>query len=148
MSVIKKQAYLEPLVDTVKENALVTKPDCIMSVDIMTVKVDDLRWESDFSLKVKSNDFVHALIAYFDIEFTKCHKPISFSTGPESRYTHWKQTVFYLQDVLTVCSGENINGHIKVEPNTTNHRNLDISISIDFVGSVHSINRTQNYCLR
>src|ERR1041384_2228428 len=45
---------------------------------------------------------------WFDIEFTACHKPIRFSTGPHTKYTHWKQTVFYLQDVLTVEEGEEI----------------------------------------
>ena len=27
------------------------------------------------------NDYVHALITYFNIEFTKCHKRTGFSTG-------------------------------------------------------------------
>ena len=29
------------------------------------------------------------------------------------RNTHWKQTVFYLDDVLTVCDGEEIRGKLK-----------------------------------
>jgi type I protein arginine methyltransferase len=33
------------------------------------------------------------------------HKPLSFSTGPFSKYTHWKQTVFYLREALTVNAG-------------------------------------------
>ena len=43
---------------------------------------------------------------YFDIDFSKCHKRVWFSTGPQAYYTHWKQTVFYLSKVLAVkvCS--------------------------------------------
>lgn len=29
-------------------------------------------------------------------------------SGPESPYTHWKQTVFYLDEYLTVKTGEEI----------------------------------------
>jgi hypothetical protein len=35
-------------------------------------------------------------VTFFNIEFTKCHKRVGFSTAPEAPYTHWKQTVFYL----------------------------------------------------
>jgi hypothetical protein len=52
------------------------------------------------------NDYVHALVGYFDVSFKACHKTIQFSTGPLARSTHWKQTVFYLEDTLTVRQGE------------------------------------------
>jgi hypothetical protein len=48
---------------------------------------------------------VHALVGYFDTRFQGLHKPVSFSTGPAARTTHWKQTVFYLEDTLTVRPG-------------------------------------------
>lgn len=48
------------------------------------------------------NDYVHALVGYFDVSFKACHKAIGFSTSPQARSTHWKQTVFYLEDTLTV----------------------------------------------
>ena len=45
------------------------------------------------------------------------HKPVRFSTGPFTEYTHWKQTVFYLRQPLTICEGERIKGRITVKPN-------------------------------
>lgn len=57
-------------------------------VDIYTVKVEDLTFTSPFCLQVKRNDYVHALVAYFNIEFTRCHKRTGFSTseaGPWGR---------------------------------------------------------------
>lgn len=56
--------------------------------------------------------------------FGVCHKPIRFSTSPCSRVTHWKQTVFYLEDTLTVCEGEEITGLIACKPNEKNPRDL------------------------
>jgi protein arginine N-methyltransferase 1 len=148
MSVIKKQAYLEPLVDTVSADSVVTKAAKVMSVDIHTVKVEDLTWSSPFKISANRNDYVHAFVAYFDIEFSKCHKNVVFVTGPDNTYTHWKQTVFYLHDTITVNAGESITGHISVAPNPGNHRDLDITIKYDFDGTVHSLHETQEYRLR
>ena len=109
-----------------------------------------------FKLVATRNDYVHALVAYFDVYFTACHKLVWFSTSPthwrpklisqctqmagqlgiisicaaradfillytrcmagisthlrRSRSTHWKQTVVYLSDTITICQGEVITG--------------------------------------
>ena len=126
---LKETAMSEPLVDTVDMKAVVTDPSPVISFDLYTVKSSDLAFEAPFTLNVRRNDFVHALIAWFDIEFTKCHKPIKFSTGPHTKYTHWKQTVFYLHHVLTADEGEQISGVLDSKPNTKNRRDLDIKIS-------------------
>ncbi|CAF1948005.1 unnamed protein product [Brassica oleracea var. botrytis] len=47
---------------------------------------------------------------------TKCN------AGPKSRDTHWKQTVLYLEDVLTICEGETITGSMTIAPNEKNLR--------------------------
>jgi protein arginine N-methyltransferase 1 len=109
--------------------AVVTDPTAVLTLDLYTVKVEDLAFTSPFTLDVRRDDFVHALIAWFDIDFTACHKPIRFSTGPHTKYTHWKQTVFYLKDVLTVQQGEQITGVIDNKPNDKNKRDLDVKIT-------------------
>jgi hypothetical protein len=38
--------------------------------------------------------------------------------------THWKQTVFYLEDTLTVCTGEELGGTLACRPNDKNPRDL------------------------
>jgi protein arginine N-methyltransferase 1 len=119
----------EPLVDTVEMKAVVTDPAAVLTIDLYTVKPADLAFTTAFSLDVRRNDFIHALIAWFDIDFTACHKPIRFSTGPHTKYTHWKQTVFYLRDVLTVEEGEQIKGVLENKPNAKNKRDLDVKIS-------------------
>lgn len=50
-------------------------------MDIYTVKPEDLSFTSAFCLQVQRNDYIHALVTYFNIEFTKCHKKTGFSTG-------------------------------------------------------------------
>ena len=41
-------------------------------------------------------------------------------TAPEARYTHWKQTVFYIDDCLTIKSGEQLSGVFSMAPNPKN----------------------------
>lgn len=126
---MKETALTEPLVDTVEMKALVSDPCPIISFDLYTVTKEDLAFKVPYSLTVKRSDFVHAVIAWFDIEFGACHKPILFSTGPHAKYTHWKQTVFYLRDVLTVEEEEVVSGMLENKPNDKNKRDLDISIT-------------------
>lgn len=38
--------------------------------------------QAPFSLTVSRNDYVHALVAFFDVSFDDCHKPVGFSTSP------------------------------------------------------------------
>eukprot|EP00743_Colponemidia_sp_Colp-15_P001208 GILK01001328.1.p1 GENE.GILK01001328.1~~GILK01001328.1.p1 ORF type:complete len:398 (+),score=81.47 GILK01001328.1:175-1194(+) len=148
MSCIKKLAMMEPLVDTVNEEAIVSQPYPILTVDIATVRKEDLDFKSQFSLPITRNDYVHAVVAWFDITFSHCHKPLSFSTGPAARYTHWKQTVFYLDEAITVNTNETLNGTIAVKRNHKNPRDLDIKIAYHFEGANSTLHNTQFYRLR
>ncbi|GAB7348928.1 hypothetical protein MBLNU459_g7614t1 [Dothideomycetes sp. NU459] len=127
-SPLKHTALTEPLVDTVEMKAVVTDPSPVITLDLYTCTTADLAFNVPFNLSVRRTDYIHALIAWFDIEFSACHKPIKFSTGPHTKYTHWKQTVFYLKDALTVEAGEQIAANLDCKPNERNRRDLDIAI--------------------
>jgi protein arginine N-methyltransferase 1 len=148
MSCIKAVAMREPLVDVVEPHMILSNAVPILTVDITKVQKSDLSFSAPFRLKAERNDFCHALVAYFDIEFSKCHKPIRFSTGPRARYTHWKQTVFYLEDVLSIRQNEVITGTLSCKPNQKNPRDLDITIDYDFVGSNMQASGSQKYNMR
>jgi len=148
MSCIRSVAVNEPLVDVVEAKQVVATPCLIKEVDLYKVKKEDLAFESPFQIEIKRNDYVHALITYFNIEFTKCHKRTGFSTSPESRYTHWKQTVFYLEDYITAKSGETLNGVFTMKPNERNNRDLDFEVSVAFEGELSSLKETRAYKMR
>ncbi|KAK8278479.1 hypothetical protein V6Z12_D09G045100 [Gossypium hirsutum] len=114
MSSIKKQAMMEPLVDTVDQKQIVTNCHLLKTMDISMMVPGDASFTAPFKLIAERDDYIHAFVAYFDVSFTKCHKLMGFSTGPRSRPTHWKQTVLYLEDVLTICEGETIIGSMTV----------------------------------
>ena len=101
MSAIRKVALTEPLVDVVDRNQVVTGNCLVKEIDIQTLKKEEIPFEAPFHLQIRRNDYVQALVTFFNTEFTHCHKRVGFSTAPEAPYTHWKQTVFYLEDYLT-----------------------------------------------
>ncbi|KAJ6407200.1 hypothetical protein OIU84_010663 [Salix udensis] len=148
MTCIKKQAMGEPLVDTVDQNQIVTNCQMLKTMDISKMASGDTSFTVPFKLVAERDDYIHALVAYFDVSFTKCHKLMGFSTGPRSRATHWKQTVLYLEDVLTICQGEALTGSMTVAPNKKNPRDIDITIKYSLNGQRCVASRTQHYKMR
>merc|ERR1712133_209377 len=148
MSCIRKVALTEPLVDTVDCNQVVTNSCLIKDIDIQTCTKEDIPFTSPFHLQIKRNDYMQALVTYFNIEFTKCHKRVGFSTAPEARYTHWKQTVFYLDDYLTCKKGDEVTGVFSMKPNTRNVRDLDFEIKVDFNGELGKVSENNAYRMR
>ncbi|XP_074181346.1 protein arginine N-methyltransferase 8 isoform X4 [Rhinolophus sinicus] len=176
MSCIRDVAMKEPLVDIVDPKQVVTNACLIKEVDIYTVKTEELSFTSAFCLQIQRNDYIHALVTYFNIEFTKCHKKMGFSTAPgrscnahqglgfqstsasgpsgprllapDAPYTHWKQTVFYLEDYLTVRRGEELYGTISMKPNAKNVRDLDFTVDLDFKGQLCETSVSNDYKMR
>ncbi|GMQ06199.1 hypothetical protein CsSME_00050875 [Camellia sinensis var. sinensis] len=148
MSCIKKQSMMEPLVDTVDQNQIVTNCQLLKTMDISKMAPGDASFAAPFKLVAERDDYIHALVAYFDVSFTKCHKLTGFSTGPRSRATHWKQTVLYLEDVLTICEGEALVGSMTVAQNKKNPRDVDIMIKYSLNGRRCVVSRTQSYRMR
>ncbi|KAG8803538.1 type I protein arginine N-methyltransferase Rmt1 [Serendipita sp. 399] len=130
-SCLKEVALREPLVDTVDVKAVVTDPYLLKEIDIMTVKKEELSFEAPFRLRVTRDDQIHAFLAWFDIAFEACHKPVKFSTGPHSQYTHWKQTVFYTTEPIAVYQNDVIQGMLTCKPNERNNRDLDIVVEYE-----------------
>merc|ERR1719442_220152 len=128
MSSIRKVAISEPLVDSVDHKCLVTNNCLIKEIDIQTVKKEE--------------------IPFFSVEFSHCHKRIGFSTSPEHQYTHWKQTVFYLDDYITCKKGEEVTGVFTMKPNARNVRDLDFEISVNFEGELCTVKESTAYRMR
>lgn len=147
MSAIKKVALNEPLVDTVEGQAVNCKPFVFREIDLNTVTKEELSFEVPFQLEFERDDYAHALLAWFDIDFSACHKKISFSTGPFTKYTHWKQTVFYLNDVIVGHKGEVIEGSLSCKPNAKNPRDLDIGIEVKFDGKSSKFHEKNSYSM-
>jgi len=147
-SCIGKLALLEPLVDCVQADQICTNDAQICAIDINSMKKEDAHFQSAFELTATRNDFIHALVGYFDCTFSACHKPLLLPTSPRHRQTHWKQTVFYLEDTIPICKGETLKGTLTCAPNAHNPRDLDIVLSYSCNGRRCQVTRVQDYKMR
>jgi len=148
MSCIRKVALQEPLVDVVDRNQVVSNACMLKEINIQTVTKEDIPFSSPFTVTMKRNDYVQALVTFFNIEFSMCHKRVGFSTAPEAPYTHWKQTVFYLEDYVTCKKGEELSGNFRMAPNERNKRDLDFEIDVEFHGELCEMSETNKYKMR
>jgi len=148
MSSLGKVAVTEPLVDVVDRNQVVASACLLKEIDIQTCTKEDIPFQSDFMIQLKRNDYIQALVTFFNIEFTHCHKRVGFSTSPEAPYTHWKQTVFYLNDYLTCKKGEEVRGVFKMTPNNRNNRDMDFELSLEFNGELCNVKEENKYRMR
>ena len=74
-------------------------------------------------------DRVHALVSWFDTTFGDLTRPVVLTTSPLKKYTHWKQSVFYLERPLDCRKGDTIYGSIATRQDSKNFRELNIKIS-------------------
>ena len=148
MSCIKRSIIREPVLTTdVTSGAVVTTSCLIKEVDIQTCRKQELNICSPFHLEVIRKDYVEALMVYFDVTFTGCKQTIRLSTSPFTQPTHWKQTVFYLQDYMTAQQGEEITGTFTMWSNGRNYSDLDIEIRVQHEGDLKWFAQTNLYKL-
>jgi type I protein arginine methyltransferase len=148
MSCIKALAMAEPLVDVVEPGQVATSVAVLKTFCMKTMTKADAAFSVDWEVKAVRNDYVHALVAFFDVEFTACHTPVRFSTGPAARPTHWKQAVFYLEHTLTVCEGERVAGTLACAPSPANPRDLDIALTYEVDGQRGRVSGSQEFKMR
>jgi hypothetical protein len=55
--------------------------DIFQTMDISKMTPGDASFTVPFKLVAERNDYIHALVAYFNVSFTRCHKLMGFSTG-------------------------------------------------------------------
>lgn len=100
--------------------------------------VDDINIDTIFRLRAIRDDYIHAFVTYFIVEFSACSQRTFINTGrsifskicqvtiedlflaPGAGYTHWKQTVFYFPDYATVKRDEVLEGKFSSKVNLEN----------------------------
>lgn len=146
MGCIAELALDEPLVDVVEERMVATSTAHLKTFDIARIGLaeDELYLpQTPFELVALREDFVHALVFSFDTFFTASN--ISFSTSPHAKYTHWKQTVLYLPEALSMRKGEALRGTIEIRPNRKNPRDLNISLTCTLSGTYQAVTLAHEY---
>uniref|UniRef100_A0A8C0HB70 Protein arginine N-methyltransferase 3 n=1 Tax=Chelonoidis abingdonii TaxID=106734 RepID=A0A8C0HB70_CHEAB len=140
MSCMKKAVIPEVVVEVVDPSTLISEASVVKRIDCHTTSIPDLEFSSDFTLIITENTMCTAVAGYFDIFFEKnCHNSVMFSTGPKCTKTHWKQTVFLLENPISVKTGETLRGKITVLKNRRDPRSLIITLSVNNTKQTYSL---------
>ncbi|KAG8431917.1 hypothetical protein GDO86_019319 [Hymenochirus boettgeri] len=140
MSCMKKSVIPEGVVEVVTPEAMVSEPCIVKNIDCQTSSIKDLDFACDFGLKITKDAQCTAVCGYFDVFFqNKCQKAVSFSTSPLCDKTHWKQTVFLLENPINVKAGDVLKGTITVRKNRKDPRSLIITLSINGVTQTYAL---------
>jgi type I protein arginine methyltransferase len=100
MSCMTSTVMREPLVDIVHQDNVMSSSCKIVQLDLCTMEPGDVEFSSEYVLRMNYSDKVHALVGFWDCEFSNLEHPVMLSTSPFKKSTHWKQTVLYLEHDL------------------------------------------------
>ncbi|EAS00376.1 arginine N-methyltransferase (macronuclear) [Tetrahymena thermophila SB210] len=129
MSCMKQWVYKEPLVDQADRGTINGDFVKLIEFDLETVKKTDLDFVAEYTLKIRRDDYVQGVIIWWDVYFNYCKIPIKLSTSPFASETHWKQTMFFIENEdIPVIKGDTLSGKVAVKKCTKNPRDLDIKI--------------------
>lgn len=106
---------------------VLTTPNVICDLDLMTCDLSYSNFSYDFSLEVLKDSKMTSFVGYFDTFFDLPEK-VFFSTSPASEPTHWQQAVFYLDEPVAVKSGEVIKGTFVCRRDRNDLRSLNLEI--------------------
>jgi len=124
----KRPPTKEALVCRIARDLVQTDVVMIKEYDIETVKEEEVDFNTEFCLTCQKEGPVDCIVAYFDTYFDGDIESTSFSTGPFTDPTHWKQTIFVLDDPLLMKKDDTISIKINVARNSEYHRCYDVYI--------------------
>ena len=108
MTSMKPEVLREASIEIVPADKIISPPAVVLNLDLKTCHVQDTEFFTAFTLPVTRDDVLTALVGSFDVSFDLDHA-VKLPTSPYDTPTHWKQTVFYLPEPITVRSGRQRN---------------------------------------
>ena len=137
MSCLRTPMITEASVEVIPESKVVTTDAIIHELNIATCELKDTEFTKNFSFVAKADCSMTAIAGYFDCFFeapphvAPDWQSVKFTTGPFGPPTHWKQTVFYLENKISIQCEQKICGSIKVIRPTKDARALKVKLTLN-----------------
>ncbi|RLN41052.1 uncharacterized protein C2845_PM01G38950 [Panicum miliaceum] len=158
MPLAKQCAFMEPSVETISGENVLTWPTVVSQVDCYTIQAQELETiTATFKFTSMLQAPLHGFAFWFDVEFngpvrqkskkqtnqsldgntqhaspsSKKKKPdvsIVLSTAPEDAPTHWQQTLLYLFEPIELKKDQNIEGSVTISQSQQHARFLNICL--------------------
>jgi 2-polyprenyl-3-methyl-5-hydroxy-6-metoxy-1,4-benzoquinol methylase len=123
---------IEAAVQTVDSNHICSQRHLIHNLDIGIADDDDLDFDAPFKLNISKDCNLNSFVITFDTPFTATgfNNEVILTTASQSQYTHWKQTVLWLNP--SNCCKVNIDsvvtGVVKYIRSEENSRDYKIEV--------------------
>lgn len=70
----------------------------LIQFDLQKIQKADLNFVTDYSFKIRRNDYIQGVAVWWDVLFCHGKVPLKISTSPFASSTHWKQAMFFIKD--------------------------------------------------
>ncbi|XP_077392911.1 protein arginine N-methyltransferase 2 [Festucalex cinctus] len=118
-------------------------PADVICLDMHTLQVADLEeMQGEFQFHLEKSGVFHGFTAWFSVYFKSLEEggaPVELNTGPDSEPTHWKQTLFMLDEPVSVNAADRIGGSIILRRNPTWRRHLTVTLHWDINGRTQEV---------
>eukprot|EP01059_Diplonema_ambulator_P009622 TRINITY_DN19548_c0_g1_i1.p1 TRINITY_DN19548_c0_g1~~TRINITY_DN19548_c0_g1_i1.p1 ORF type:complete len:535 (+),score=108.52 TRINITY_DN19548_c0_g1_i1:46-1605(+) len=150
----QQEALTTGVVADVDGSKIVTSSALIRTMDLATLKIEDIDYTSDFYINpLGASSLVASVVVWFDTLFSSrfcSNNPTNLTTSPYAKPTHWHHTLFHLPVPLhtslvlpaapTGPLGTSTNPAsklfctISITKHTEHHRDLAVSLSVTPIG--------------
>ncbi|XP_044531634.1 protein arginine N-methyltransferase 2 [Gracilinanus agilis] len=102
-------------------------------LDMRTVQTADLEeMKGELCFCIRRAGTLHGFAAWFSVEFQNVGDDgprLVLSTGPSDPATHWKQTLFMLDEPVAVQAGDSVTGSVLLRRNPVWRRHMSVTLS-------------------
>lgn len=129
MTCMVKEILREAHVELCNKESVLTSPNVLVDLDLMTVDLNCPDFSYDFALETVKDGPLTAFVGYFDT-FFELPEHVMFSTSPFATPTHWKQVLFYLDQRYEQKVGDIIKGKFICRRDREDLRSLKVVIEV------------------
>ncbi|CAF0728862.1 unnamed protein product [Rotaria sp. Silwood1] len=133
---IKNSNLKECVFETIEPSQLVHDAQLIQSIDLRTIRIDDLHTMRSFcEFDIDNTCIISGFCFWFDCYFSSNNnssilRSTRLTTSPYSSKTHWKQTLVFLPEDIYPLKGDTVPVNIKLKRSLKNRRQYQLSIGI------------------
>jgi len=137
MSCLSETVFKDPMIDVLPPTQIISSECKILDLNLGSCKANAVQFSTVYQLTFAQNNTCYGLVSWFDTVFHNLENPVTLSTSPYKKYTHWKQVTFFVDEPFQVRKGDVLKGSIAVRQSKSNFRELDVKISYHYESASH-----------
>ncbi|XP_038605203.1 protein arginine N-methyltransferase 2 isoform X1 [Tachyglossus aculeatus] len=110
-----------------------SEPCTVLQLDMKTLQIPDLeRMIGELHFDITKTGTLHGFAAWFSVKFQNLEEEktqLELNTGPFYPPTHWKQTLFMLDDPIEVHTGDVVTGSVVFQRDPVWRRHMSVTLS-------------------